>query len=122
MKLPFLDSDIGAAERRVKQAKLQSRAHFAQVRSAIRARLARPSSLLLATGLGALLGVWFARRRNRTQLRAEHPGVSAWTPIIGMLSTQLLRHAALPLTDARLRPDVLEAQHSDAAPRGKTSG
>lgn len=113
MKLPTLDSDIGAAERRIGQAKRQSRAHFAQVRLAIRARLARPSSLLVATGAGTLLGVWFARR-NRTAPRAVPPGVSAWTPIVGVLSTLVLRYAVQRLSDAWARPDTPEAWHSVA--------
>lgn len=111
MKLPTLDSDIGAAERRIEQAKRQSRAHLAQVRSVMRARLARPSSLLVATGVGTLFGVWFARR-NRTAPRAEPPGVSAWTPIVGVLSTLVLRYAMQRLSDARARVGTSGLQHS----------
>lgn len=109
MKLPTLGSDIGAAERRIEQAKRQARENFAQVRSAIRSRLARPSSLLVATGMGALLGVWFARRNKPP---VEKQGVSAWAPIVGVVSTLILRFAMQRLVEPHLRPDSPGAQHS----------
>lgn len=111
MKPPSTRSDIFAAERRLEQAKRQSLESFAHIRSAIRSRLAQPSSLLMATGLGALLGVWFARR---SKPRVKHEGVSAWTPIVGLVSTYLLRFAIQRFADTWERQRTSDSQHSDS--------
>jgi hypothetical protein len=80
--------DIFSAECRVAHSKLATRARFAQLRSALRSRLVKPSSLLVATSAGALLGVWFARR-HKPQDKQE--GVSVWAPIVGLASTLFIR-------------------------------
>jgi hypothetical protein len=93
-------SDISVAESRLAQAKCASRESFAQVRSAIRSRLAQPSSLLIATGVGALLGVWFARPGN-SQLKQDADSVPA--PIVGLVSTLLVRFGIQRLADTWTR-------------------
>lgn len=99
---PFITrSDIVAAECRLAQTKRESRVSFVQLRSAIGLRLAQPSSLLVVTGLGAVLGVWFARR-NESQAKQE--GVSAWAPILGVVFTLLIRFSLQRISDACTRP------------------
>lgn len=99
---PFITrSDIVVAECRLAQAKRESREDFSQVRSAIGSRLAQPSSLFVVTGLGALLGVWFARR-NKPQAKQE--GVSAWAPILGVVFTLLIRFSLQRLADTWTHP------------------
>lgn len=55
-------SEIYAAECRVAQSKLNTRASLRRVRTTVRERLAQPSSLVLAAGLAALAGFWLAHR------------------------------------------------------------
>lgn len=100
MKRSPTRSDIFSAECRLAQAKRVSRASFAQLRSAIGSRLAQPSSLLVATGAGSLLGVWFARR-NKSPLKQDV--VSARTPIVGLVSTLLMRFGLQRLADTWIR-------------------
>lgn len=105
---PFItQSDIAAAESRLAQTKRDARASFTHVRSAIGARLTQPSSLLVVTGVGALLGVWFARRNK---LPARQAGVSVWAPIVGVVFTLLTRFGMQRLADTWTRP------RADAAP------
>lgn len=95
-------SDILAAERQLARAQLETRAGLDRVRLAIRARLARPSSLLVATGLGVLLGVRFARR-NKTPVE---PGMVAKpAPLPGLVTAFLIRFGLHRLAEAwqRLR-------------------
>lgn len=101
-------SAILTAECQLAQAKCETREHFVQVRSAIRARVAKPSSVLAMTGVGALFGVWLARR-NKPQIKQQ--GVSAWTPIAGiagLTSSYLSRFGMQRLANiwARLRKSV----------------
>ena len=109
MKRSSTRSDIFSAECQLAQSKRASRESFAQVRSAVHSRLAQPSSLLMATGLGALLGVWFARR---SKPRVKHEGVSAWAPIVGLASTYLIRFAMQRLADTWVRVNTSDPQHS----------
>lgn len=81
-------SDILTAERQLARAQLETRVGFERVRLAVRARLARPSSLLVATGLGALLGVWLARR-NKTPVGPET--VVEPAPLPGLVTAFLIR-------------------------------
>lgn len=94
-------SEIFAAECQLAHNQLVAREHMAQVQSAIHARLVQPSSLLAVTGMGALLGVWFARR-NRP--RDKQGGVSAWAPIAGVAFTFLIRFAVQQLAERWTRP------------------
>jgi hypothetical protein len=88
--------DIFSAECQLAQTKLVSRASFAQVRSTIRTRLAQPSSIFVVTSLGALLGIWFARR-NKPRVRQE--AVSVRVPIVDLLSTLFIRFGLQRLAD-----------------------
>lgn len=111
---PFITrSDIAAAESRLAQAKHDARASFAHVRSAIGSRLTQPSSLLVVSGVGALLGVWFARRNKRA---AKQDGVSAWAPIVGVVFTLLTRFGMQRLADTWTRPRV-DTTSGNPAPR-----
>ncbi len=101
-------SAILTAECQLAQAKCETRENFVQVRSAVRARVAKPSSVLAMTGAGALFGVWLARR-NKPQITQK--GVSAWTPIAGiagLTSSYLSRIGMQRLANmwARLRKSV----------------
>ena len=109
MKRSPTRSDIFFAEYRLVQAKHVSRASFAQLRSAIRSRLAQPSSLLVASCAGALLGVWFARR-NKPQLKPD--AVSVQAPIVGLVYTLLVR-----LGMQRLAETWTRLRDSDSAVR-----
>ena len=109
MKRSLTRSGINSAECQLAQARRTSRESFAQVRSAIGSRLAQPSSLLVATGLGTLLGVWFARR-NKPSVKQD--AVSARTPIVGLVSTQLMRFGLQRLADTWMR-----LRDSDSAAR-----
>lgn len=107
MKLFPDRSAIPEAERQLAQAKIDSHASIAQVRSAIGVRLAQPSSLLVVTGLGALLGVWFARRNKP---RDKQDGVSVWAPIVGVASTLLIRFAMQRLAERWARSHNTDSQ------------
>jgi hypothetical protein len=100
MKRSLTRSDIFSAECQLVQARRASRECFAQVRSAIGSRLAQPSSLLVAMGLGTLLGVWFARR-NKPSVKQD--AVSVRTPIVGLVSTLLMRFGLQRLVDTWIR-------------------
>lgn len=106
---PFITrADIVSAECRLAQSKRESRENFAQVRSAVGSRLAQPSSLLVVTGLGTLLGVWFARRNEP---RDKQESVSAWAPIVGVAFTLLIRFGIQRLADTWTRLCASDPQH-----------
>ncbi len=99
--------DIASAESQLAQSKRVTRASFAQVRSIVHSRLARPSSLLIVTGLGILVGVWFARRNNP---RVTQDAVPVKTSVVGWVTAYLLRRFGLQgLADAWTR-----FRHSDS--------
>lgn len=100
-------SGILAVEYRLAQDRRALRESFAQVESAVRSRLAQSSSLLIATGAGALLGAWFARQRKH---RLKPDAVSVRAPIIGLVSTLLVRFGMQHLagTWMRLRDAVVK--------------
>ena len=100
MKRSLTRSGINSAECQLAQARRTSRESFAQVRSAIGSRLAQPSSLLIATGVGALLGVWFARPGN-SQIKQDADSVPA--PIVGLVSTLLVRFGIQRFADTWTR-------------------
>jgi len=64
-------SAIFAAERKLAQSRRDTEQSYGRFRSALRSRLARPSSLAWAVGLAALIGFWLVRRNKpRTATRA----------------------------------------------------
>lgn len=101
MKLWPTRSEIFSAECQLAHSQLVAREHLAQARTAIRSRLVQPWSLLAVTGLGALLGTWFARR---IKPRDKQSGVSAWAPIAGVAFTFLVRFAVHHLAERWTRP------------------
>ncbi len=93
-------SDIFSAEYRLAHSKLESRASFAQLRSALHSRLTKPSSLLVVTGLGALFGAWFARRAGP---RVKPDAVPVRAPIVGLVYTFLIRFGLQRLAETWVR-------------------
>ena len=53
-------------EQRLERSKRQLHEQLNQAQSTLHSTLTRPSSLLMVTGIGALLGMWIARRRKKT--------------------------------------------------------
>lgn len=98
-------SDIFFAECRLAHSKLAARTSFAQLRSTIRSRLAKPSSLLVVTGAGTLFGVWLARRNKARSGRAAVPARTpvARTPIAGLVYTFLIRFGLQRLAETWVR-------------------
>jgi hypothetical protein len=81
-------SAIFAAERKLVQSRRDTEESYGRFRSALRSRLARPSSLALAVGLAALIGFWLVRRKPRTTTRA---GNGTSTSMAGIAIAFLIR-------------------------------
>src|SRR5688572_11203642 len=64
MKLFPVASSTLRAEQRLEQSKQQLRQQVDQVQSTLHSTLTQPSSLLVVTGISALVGVWLARRKT----------------------------------------------------------
>ena len=78
-------SDIFAAECKLEQSRGDTVESFRRLRSALRSRLAQPSSVALAVGLAALIGFWLVRR-NKPQTTRAGNGTSSITGLaIGFL-------------------------------------
>jgi hypothetical protein len=88
MKHALTRSAIFTAERRLEQSRRDTVESFCRLRSALRSRLARPSSLALAVGLAALIGVWLVRRNKPSTTRA---GNGTSTSIAGLAIAFLIR-------------------------------
>ena len=110
-------SAILTAERRLAQSRRDTVESFCRLRSALRSRLAQPSSLALAAGLGALIGFWLVRRRDPRTTRAGN-GTSksmaglamaflirfGWQRLSSLLGDSWATRQPYPATDAPL-PD-----------------
>jgi hypothetical protein len=70
MKHPPTRSSIFTAERKLAQSRRDTEESYSRLRSALRFRLTRPSSLALAVGLAALIGFWLVRRNKPRTTRA----------------------------------------------------
>jgi hypothetical protein len=81
-------SAIFAAERKLVQSRRDTEESYGRFRSALRSRLARPSSRALAVGLAALIGFWLVRRKPRTTTRA---GNGTSTSMAGIAIAFLIR-------------------------------
>jgi hypothetical protein len=55
---------ILVAERQLEESRRAFQEDRVHLRSALRARLARPSTLLAVSAVGALIGIWFAHRNK----------------------------------------------------------
>lgn len=91
---------IRTAERQLAESKRASRENYRRIRSALRLRLGQPSSLFVAAGVGALIGVRFARR-NKTHVAPDRSAAS--TPLADVVSTLLIRFGMQRLADAWAR-------------------
>lgn len=85
---PFNRSVILVAEHQLEKSKHEARDRYRRVQSALRSRLGRPLSLLVVAGVGALIGVWFARR-NKT--RRTPDGIAASPPLADLVSAFFIR-------------------------------
>jgi hypothetical protein len=126
MKYAPARSAIFAAECRLAQSRRDTVESFRRLRSALRSRLARPSSLALAVGLAALVGFWLVRRRDPRTTRAGN-GTSrsiagfamaflirfGWQRFSGLLRDSWASRQAYPATDGPL-PD--ERLNNDPRP------
>jgi hypothetical protein len=96
-------SAIFNAERRLVQSRRDTVESSRRFRSALRFRLAQPSSLALAAGLVALIGFWLVRRNKP---RAARAGNGASTSIAGLVIGLLIRfgwqHFSSSLRDSRV--------------------
>ncbi len=107
---------IHAAELKVARSGREARDGLRRARVALRATLARPSTLALAAGAAALLGFWLARRPKRpaTPASAAGAGVARTASAAGLVGALLLRYGM------QLLPFVLQqvraARQERAAP------
>ena len=81
-------SAVFTAERKLAQSRRDAAESFCRLRSALRSRLAQPSSLAFAVGLAALIGFWMARRKEPRTARA---GSGTFKPIAGLAIALLIR-------------------------------
>jgi len=64
--------DILTAERKLERSRRDTVESFRRFRSALRSRLAQPSSVALAVGLAALIGFWLMRPNKPRTPRASN--------------------------------------------------
>jgi hypothetical protein len=96
---------IYAAELRVAQAKQSTRDSLCRARSALRATLARPSTLALVAGTAGVLGFLLVRLRPRpVESQAVGPGTARTTSTAGLALTLLLQYGmrGLPIVWQRV--------------------
>jgi hypothetical protein len=105
---------IHAAELKVARSGQEARDGLRRARVALRATLARPSTLVLAAGAAALLGFWLARRPKRQATPSSGAGVARTASAAGLVGALLLRYGM------QLLPFVLQqvraARQERAAP------
>jgi hypothetical protein len=95
-------SAVLIAEQRLEQSKQQLRQQLRQTRST----LTKPSSRLIVTGIGVLLGIWLARRKTAIVTSSI---AKAWPLVRSTVFALLIRFVAQRMTK-RTRAD--EAQVS----------
>jgi hypothetical protein len=81
-------SAIFTAECKLAQSRRDTVESFCRLRSALRSRLAQPSSLALAVALAALIGFWLVRRNKPRTTRAR---IGASTSMAGLAIALLIR-------------------------------
>lgn len=85
---------IHAAELRVVEAKQSTRDSLCRARGALRAKLARPSTLALTAGAAGVLGFWLARRPQPPATSpAAGAGVVTTTSAVGLVLAFIVRYA-----------------------------
>jgi hypothetical protein len=85
---------IYAAELRVVQARQSTRDSLCRARVALRATLARPSTLAVVAGAAGLLGFWLARRPPpQATSTAAGEGVATTTSATGLVLAFIVRYA-----------------------------
>lgn len=98
MKQPPTLEAIYAAELRVVQARQRTGDSLARARTSLRAqrallraRLARPQTLIAVAATAGLLGFWLMRR-SRTRRAAAAPGPAVKTSLAGLLLASFMRY------------------------------
>lgn len=103
-------SAVRAAERRLEQSKRESVQHYRHARSALRALAGHPAFLPIVTGVGALLGIWFAtRRRNTRVLQGRKPA-----PLRGTVAGWIVRAGIRYFAKTWARDRSARPHHSGA--------
>lgn len=119
MRAPTLAA-IYAAELKVAQSKRNTRDSLRRARVALRATLARPSTLALVAGAAGLFGFWLARRPlPQAKSSAAGVGVITTTSAVGLVVAFIVRYgmqrlpfilqqvrAAVHKRAARVGPDI----------------
>mgnify|MGYP003394327564 CR=1 FL=1 len=88
------------AERQLMKSRSESRENYRRIRSALHLRLGQPSSLLVAAGVGAVIGVRFGRR-NKVHVAPDRSAASA--PLADLVSAILIRFGMQRLASAWVR-------------------
>lgn len=85
---------IHAAELRVAQSRRDTADGLRRARVALRATLARPSTLALVAGAAGLLGFWLARRRPQPQATPASDGAAivTSTSVAGLVLALIVRY------------------------------
>ncbi len=112
---------IYAAELRVVEAKQNTRDSLCRARGALRAKLARPSTLALAAGAAGVFGFWLARRpQPRATSATGDASVATKTSVFGLVLAFLVRYATqgLPLILQQGLTALLAARQKRAARAG----
>jgi len=88
MKHALSRSAVFVAECKLAQSRRDTVESFRRFRSALRSRLARPSSLAFAVGVAAVIGFWLVRRRKPRATRADS---GTFEPLAGLAIALLIR-------------------------------
>jgi len=100
MKISLTASPVVVVEQRLERSKQQLRQQWDQARSTLNSTLVQPSSLLVVTGMGALLGIWLTRGKAT----AVRFGIaSAWPLVRSTLFALLIRFIVQHVTRDRAR-------------------
>ena len=100
MKISLTTSPVVVVEQRLERSKQQLRQQLDQARSTLNSTLVQPSSLLVVTGMGALLGIWLTRGKAT----AVRFGIaSAWPLVRSTLFALLIRFVVQHITRNRAR-------------------
>jgi hypothetical protein len=89
------------AEQRLEQSKQRLHQQLDHIQSTLNSTLTQPSSLLIVTGVSALLGAWLARRKTKVVASGS---ISAGFPVRSLVFTLLL-HFILERITKRSRAD-----------------